>query len=87
MVDMKLNLHYSEALRNGLLKQCAKIMWSGVMRFFFSFFFRATFVAFGRSWAKGPIRAAAASVPHSHSNNGPEPNLRPTLQLAAMPDS
>ena len=42
--------------------------------FFFFFFglFRATPVACGSFQARGQIRAAAASLPHSHSNTGPE---------------
>ena len=42
-------------------------------------------VAYGSSQARGRIRAAAASLWHSHSNMGSEPHLWPVLQLA-MPD-
>ena len=34
----------------------------------------------------GQIRAAAAGLPHSHSNATSKPRLRPTPQLTAMPD-
>ena len=36
--------------------------------FFFFFLFRAAPVAYGSSWARGQIRAAAASLCHSHGN-------------------
>ena len=39
------------------------------------FFFRAKPAAYGSSQAKGPIRAAAASLHHSHSNRESEPHL------------
>ena len=39
---------------------------------FFSFgLFRAAPVAYGNAQAKGGIRAAAAGLPHSHSNTDP----------------
>ena len=38
-------------------------------------FFRAPLVAYGSSWARDPIRAAAASLHHSHSNAGCESRL------------
>ena len=41
----------------------------------FFFFFRATPMAYGGSQARGLIRAAAASLYHSHSNLGSEPHL------------
>ena len=43
-------------------------------------------VAYGCSRARGRIRAATASLHHSHSNTGSEPPLRPMPQLAATPD-
>ena len=46
-------------------------------------FFRATPAAYGSSQARGPIRAAAASLRHSHSNTGAEANLPPPPQLTA----
>ena len=47
--------------------------------------FRAAPEAYGNSQAGDSIRAAAASLHHSHSNRGSEPCLRPTPQLKAMP--
>ena len=49
-------------------------------------FFRATPVAHGGSQARGWIRAAAASLHHSHSNVGSQPCLRLTPGLTARPD-
>ena len=43
--------------------------------FFFFFFLRATPAAYGSSQARGLIRAANASLHHSHSNVGSEPGL------------
>ena len=43
--------------------------------FFFLFLLRATCVAYGASQARGPIRAAAAGLHHSHSHVGSEPCL------------
>ena len=48
--------------------------------------FMATSMAYGRSQARGRVRAAAASQHHSHSNAGSEPCLWPTPQLMAVPD-
>uniref|UniRef100_A0A8D1D0V8 Androgen dependent TFPI regulating protein n=1 Tax=Sus scrofa TaxID=9823 RepID=A0A8D1D0V8_PIG len=42
--------------------------------------------AYGSSQATGGIRATAAGLPHSQSNVGSEPRLRPTPQLTATPD-
>ena len=56
---------------------------------FFIFIFnfcRATSMAYGNSQARGQIRAAAASLHHSHSNAESEPHLRPKPRLTAMPD-
>ena len=60
--------------------------FSNCIAFFFFFFFRAAPTAHGGSQARGLSRATAASLHHSHSNEGPEPGLRPTPQLTAMPD-
>ena len=49
-------------------------------------FFRAAPVAYGSSQAKSQIRAAGASLCHSHSNARSEPCLRPTTQLTAKLD-
>ena len=61
--------------------------------FFFLFFFlfvflsfRAAPVAYGGSKARGLIRTVAAGLHPNHSNMGPEPRLRPTPQLTALPD-
>ena len=55
---------------------------------FFSFFllFRAAPAAHRGSQARGRIRATAASLHHSHSNEGSEPSLQPTPQLTATLD-
>ena len=44
---------------------------------FIYFPFRATHAAYGSSWDRGYIRAAAASLYHSHSNVGAELHLWP----------
>ena len=55
--------------------------------FYFLFLlYRAASTAYGGSQARGPIRAAAASQHHSHSNAESEPCLRPTPQLTATLD-
>jgi len=48
--------------------------------------FRATPTAYGGSQARGPIRAVAAGLRHSHSNVGSEPSLWPIPQLMSTPD-
>ena len=53
---------------------------------FIYFLLRAAPMAYGNSEARGPVGAVAASLPHSHSNAGSEPHLRPAPQLTAMPD-
>ena len=40
----------------------------------------------GVSWARGQIRAAAASLHQSHSNAGSEAHLQSTPQLTETPD-
>ena len=52
----------------------------------FFLLFRATPVAYGLSQARGPIRATAAGLRHSHSNAISEPCLQPTPELTAIPD-
>ena len=54
---------------------------------FLSFFllFRAPAMAYGGSQARGLIGATAAGLPHSDSNAGSEPCLRPTPQFMASP--
>ena len=49
--------------------------------------FRATPTAKGSSQARGPIRAAAASLHHSHSNSGSEPPLWPVTYTTAHGNS
>ena len=59
------------------------------LTFFFLVFFAiswATPSAHGVSQATGPIGAVATRLHHSHSNEGSEPCLRPTLQLTATAD-
>ena len=66
--------------------------WTGFFcSFFFCFvlffcYFRASPTAYGGSQARGLIRDIAASLRHSHSNVGSEPQLWPTPQLIATPD-
>ena len=48
--------------------------------------FRAAPLAYRSSKSRGPLRAAAAGLHHSHSNAGAKTHLRPTLQLMATPD-
>ena len=50
-------------------------------------FFFFLFVAYGSSWARGQLSAAAASLHHSNSNTGSELHLQCIPQLEAMPDS
>ena len=49
------------------------------------FFLRAILTAYGGFQARGRMRAAPASLYHSHSNAGSKPHLRPTPELMAMP--
>ena len=46
--------------------------------FFFFFFLRSTPLPYGGSHARGWIGAAAAGLPHNHSNTGSELCLQPT---------
>ena len=54
--------------------------------YFFNFFWGGAPVAYGGSKARGLIRAAAATLCHSHSSGGSRSRLRPLPQLTAMPD-
>ena len=58
------------------------------MYLFIYLLFKATPKAYGGSQARGPIRAAAAGLhhSHSHSNSGSEPCLQSILWLMATPD-
>ena len=49
-------------------------------------FLRAAPKAYGGSQARGPIRAVAVDLRHSHSNAGSEPHVQPIPELMAMPD-
>ena len=53
---------------------------------FFIFFWSFEPEAYGGSQARGPIRAEADGLHHSHSNSGSKLRLRPTPQLRATPD-
>ena len=44
-------------------------------------------VAYGSSWARGWIGAAAASLHHHHSNAGSKLHMWPLPQPMVMPDS
>ena len=52
----------------------------------FLLLFRAAPLAYGGFQARGPIKAIAATLHHSHSNTGSEMHLQPTPQLMATPD-
>ena len=60
------------------------------LSFFFFFCLFAVFwaapAAYGDSQARGPIRAVAASLRHSHGKAGSELCLQPTPQLMVTPD-
>ena len=57
-----------------------------IYNYYFFCLFRVTPAAYGGSQARGWIGATAASLHHSHSNEGSEPCLWPTPPLTAMPD-
>ena len=48
--------------------------------------FKLTPVAYGSFQMRGPIRAAADSPCHSHSDTRSKSHMWPTLQLMVMPD-
>ena len=52
----------------------------------FVFWFMAIPAAYGNSWARGGVRAAAAGPPPGHSHTRSELCLRPTPLLMAMLD-
>ena len=54
--------------------------------YYLCFLFKAAPVSYGSFQARGPIRAAAADLHHSHSNARSEPYLQSTLQLTETPD-
>lgn len=47
------------------------------IKIFFPFFFKATPMVYGSSWAQSQIGVAAASLHYSHSKAFSEPYLRP----------
>ena len=51
-----------------------------------NFFFKGCNCSLWKFLARGWIRAIAAGLYHSHSNNGSEPYLQPTPELTAMTD-
>ena len=62
------------------LSHCSQIL------FFFFFFLSATPMTYRSFQARGRIRAAVASLCHSHSNARSKQSLPPTPQLRATPD-
>ena len=64
---------------------CANVLRGWCFIFIFIFFMVAP-AAYGSSGARDWIRAAAASLCHSHSNAGSEMRLRPTPLFTSMLD-
>ena len=62
------------------------LMAGFIYLFIYVLVFRAALIAYGGSQVRGQIRAAAASLHHSHSNTRSEQHLRPTPRLTAMLD-
>ena len=59
-----------------MLTMLNAFLFVSVFGFFFSFLlFRAASMAYGSSQARDQIKAAAASLRHSHSNARSEPHL------------
>ena len=59
-------------------------MFLGCFSFCFCFLFRTAHVAYGRSQARGRIRATAVGLHHSHSNDGsPTHWSRPRIEPAS----
>ena len=58
----------------------------GFAGLFACFAFHASPTANGSYQTRGPTRAAAASLHHSHGSARSEPCLQPTAQLTAVPD-
>ena len=71
--------------RNTVSNRNDLILASLALSLFFFLLFRVKSAAYESSQARGPIRAAAASLHHSHSNSGPELHLQPILQLTETP--
>ena len=62
------------------------IRLDNVIDLYFFFLFKAELVTYESSQATGQIRAAAASLRHSHGSARAEPYLWPISQLTAMLD-
>ena len=68
-------------------QRCAPSCWKFLLPLLFIYLFiyfclfRATPMAYGGSQARGPIRAVAAGLRHSHRNTGSKLRLWPTPQL------
>ena len=62
------------------------IVFTQYLLIFFVSFVRAAPVAYRGFWARGRIRAIAASLTYSHNNTRSKLHLRPTPQLKATPD-
>ena len=61
------------SLCQGLTLVLFKVLY--ILFLFYYYIFRAALMADGASQARGPIRAAAASLQHSHSHEGSELHL------------
>ena len=60
--------------------------WKFVLTLFYFFLLMAPPEVYGSSQGRGPVRATAAGLCHSHSNVGSKLHLRPTPQLMARLD-
>ena len=83
----------SSRVGKGLTRKelCGAMVIISLSLFFFCFLFFvllfwATPAAYGSSQARDPIRTAAASLDHRHTNAGSKPNLWPRTQQTAMQD-
>ena len=79
-------LKFPDSVQCFFMYACKGPMLAYLFFFFFFFFFRALPAAHEISQAKGQIRAAAASLYHSHGNMGSELYLQPTPKLTATVD-
>ena len=81
--QLDLLLHNCRAQVSGFVwtqEKCRRSLRNSALFFFFFFLFRATPAAYGGSQARGPIRAVAAGLYHSHSNVGSESATYTTAQ-------
>ena len=80
----------SVCVRNTVRHTLCVTLFNVLFLLFWEFFVfclsRAAPTAHGGSWARGWIRAVAASLCYSHSSVGSKPGLWPTLQLMATKD-